>query len=179
MPTDQDQAVTTGLVAPEAPAQNSTIADDTKAGDATEAAPVASADVPLVQVAGLGPDVTAKVEEVNQPAAAVSQDFTKDDQLHAESDNLQRDFLARVAAAKEAGKPKEYTTPPIPERIAEQTRLEMEAGRRRVAEFAALEASRPKRPGTQDTVAVFRPADFVPDQKKGQGVIASNSARTL
>jgi hypothetical protein len=181
MPMDQEDQVATGLVAPQAPAPKSTT--DTAAVAVTEAAPVASADVPLVQVAGLGEDLTKKVEEVNQPAAAVAaptQDFTADDQLHAESDNLQRDFMARIAAAR-APDPKPYTPPAVPERIAEQTRLEMEAGRRRVEEFAALEASRPKRaPQTDGSMTpVFRPEDFVPNQKKGQGNLAGASARTL
>lgn len=185
MPTDQEETVTTGLVAPAAPEQKpitDTAATVAEMVAVTEATPVASADVPLVQVAGLGPDVTAKVEEVNQPAvvaAAPTQDFTKEDQLHAESDNLQRDFLARVAVAKQEGMPKPYVAPAVPPLIAEQTRLEMEAGRRRVEEFAQIEASRPRRvPQTDGTMTpVFRPDEFVPDQKKGQGLVASNSAR--
>jgi len=154
---------------------------------ASEPAPPSRADVPLAKVVGLGEDVTRTVTEINQPAAVAAaqdvQNFTRDVQEQAENDNMQRDFMVAVAAARNP-EPKPYTPPPIPERIAEATRLEMEAGRRRVSEFAAIEAARPKpqpqaQPGNATMTPVFRPADFVPDQKKGQGNIASDSARTL
>lgn len=194
MPTDQDQGqtdqVVTGLAGMQAPGPKSTTDTEPKAE------PSAPTDVPtdtptepapLIQ-ANFGPDVTAKVAEVNQPLVIAEaqkaqeelKTFTKEDMLHAESEDLKRDFLARVAASRAAAEPKPYTPPAVPERIAEQTRLEMEAGKQRVKEFTELEASRPRRP-PPDTgmVAVFRPDEFVPNQKKGEGLIASNSARTL
>ena len=195
MPTDQEGMVDTGLAGaptaqPEQKFTTDTVSENKYGKGDNGAAPVASADVPLVQVAGLGDDVTRKVDEVNQPAqvaAAVeakaqepTQDFSKEDQLHAESDNLKRDFLQRVAAAR-APEIKPYTPPAVPPRIAEQTRLEMEAGRQRVAEFAEQQASRPRPAPQQDgsMTPVFRPEDYVPNQKKGEGLIASASARTL
>lgn len=182
MPTDQAETVVTGLVAPEAPAPKSTT--DTSA---TEAAPVASADVPLVQVAGLGDDVTVKVEEVNQPAEAVkvleavpSQAVMRELRQQADDDDLKRTFMERVAVAR-APLTTAYVPPPVPSQIAAQTLLEMQAGADRVAQFAEQERlrPRPKPPEDGNTTAVFRPEDYVPDQKKGQGNLASNSARTL
>lgn len=172
MPTDQEETVVTGLAAPAAPAQKSTIV--------TDAAEAPRADVPLVAISGLGDDVTSKVEEVNQPAEAAVQNFSRDTLTEAENENMRQDFMADL---KRANTPvvNEYQTPAIPVRIAEQTRLEQEAGRARVAEFEAQKVQRPQpEPQKNGTMTeVFRPDDFVPDQKKGQGLIASNSARTL
>lgn len=174
MPTDQEETVVTGLAAPAAPEQKSTT-DTAEVAEtaAVETAPVASADVPLVQVAGLGADVTTKVEEIVQQ-------FPIEVQRAAENENLKRDFMEKVAAANRP-EDKPYTPPAVPIRIAEQTRLEMAAGAQRVAEFEAQKASRPQPKPQQDgtMTPVFRPADFVPNQKKGEGLIASASARTL
>lgn len=175
MPTDQEEPVATGLTAQPLPEQK--LPTDTAAlTAATEAAPVASADVPLVQVAGLGPDVTVKVAEVNQSV----QEFDLAVQRQAENDNLKKDFVEQVMALR-VPEAVPAPPPPIPPRIAEQTRLEMEAGKARVKEFEAQQASRPRpAPAPDGTMtAVFRPEDYIPDPKKGQGNLASASARTL
>jgi hypothetical protein len=181
MPTDQDQVVETGLMGALAPEQKFTTVTAEGDGGLTLAP---RADVPLVQVVGLGEDVTAKVTEINQPeqiAISLEERHKRQEAaLHIESEELRQDFLKRVAVARYK-EDKPYTPPAIPERIAENTRLEMEAGKKRVDEFAAMEASRPRpKPQVdQGTTAVFRPDDFVPNQKKGQGVLADASFRTL
>lgn len=153
-----------------------------------------------VTINGLGDDVTVKVAEINHPAMVAAkmqveaqvpsrgdptelQPFSKEMQEQAENENTVRNFMQSLHAARNP-EPKVYTPPPVSERMAEQTRLEMEAGRKRVEEFDAMQASRPRptpivdpREGT--SVPVFRPADFVPDQRKGQGNLARNSARNL
>lgn len=161
MQTDQtaDQ-VATGLVAP---AQS----EPTSQSPAAEAAPAASADVPFAQVVGLSDDVTRKVGEINQPLAVAqaTQDFKLQDQLAAENENTKRTFLAKVAATRKAHEPKPYTPPEVPAQIAENTRLEMEAGRKRVSEFEEMERLRPKKAPVDDprvgkTTSVFRPEEF-------------------
>ena len=170
MRADQDQppeTVATGLLDTPMPKTEPT-------GLAPESVKVP--DAPLVQVAGLGDDVQAKVPEVNQVAEA----FTKDLQTHAENDNMKHDFMRDVLKARNP-EVKEYAPPAVPPRIAQQTLDEQAAGRERVAHFAELEKSRPKRPAEANgtMTPVFRPSDFVPDQKKGEGLLASNSAKNL
>jgi hypothetical protein len=78
----------------------------------------------------------------------------------------------------------EHIPPQVPPAIVEQTRLEMEAGRKRMMEFANAEIERQemhernKRDKWADkgSTPVFRPDDYVPDQKKGQGNITATSA---
>lgn len=172
MPTDQEETVVSGLEAPVAPEPKPI----TDIAETTAETP--RADAPLA-ISGLGDDVTTRVFEVNHPAV-VAADLEKARE-QADNDDLKRDFTLKVLAARQLDQPKPYVTPPIPPRIAEQTRLEMEAGARRVAEFQEQQASRPRPPAPVDgsTTSVFRPEDYVPNQKKGEGLLASNSARTL
>src|ERR1019366_3700757 len=179
MPTDQEnpEPVPTGLLETQKTGPTGLVR---AASAEAEATPAASADVPLVQVVGLGNDVQAKVPELNQALDVAQEAFTRDQLVHAENDNMKHDFMRAVLKARNP-EVKEYVTPPVPPRIAQQTLDEQAAGRARVQHFEELEKLRPKRPveanGTM--TPVFRPADFVPDQKKGEGLLASNSVRTL
>ena len=81
---------------------------------------------------------------------------------------------------------KEPVKQPVASAILEQTKREMEAGRAMNAHHEALKANRPAPKLSAREIAaagtstpVFRPDDFVPDPRKGQGVAASTSARTL
>lgn len=181
MPMDQEPQVATGLAGLQAPAPTPSPIPAPTAEAVPEAALAALPNPGApVQIAGLADDLTAKVPEINQVAQEAVQQFQLADQRQAENENKVRDFMGKLAAAK---RPEDtpYVPPPIPLRIAEQTRKEMETGAARVAEFEAQQAARPRaRPETDRSMTpVFRPADFVPDQKKGQGNLASASARTL
>lgn len=99
------------------------------------------------------------------------------DREHQEANRAMVDqFVQKVRAANrsEAVEPKPQ---PVPDRIAEQTRLEMQAGQRMNEHHANLRFNAPKarkidRPeGTM--TPVFRPADYVPDLKKGQGNVGA------
>jgi hypothetical protein len=102
----------------------------------------------------------------------------------AMAQNREHEFIGAIMEARKPPDVKEYTPPQVSAAIAEQTRLEMEAGAKRVAEFAAQEAERQavhernKRDkwADKESVPVFRPDDYVPDQKKGQGNITATSA---
>ncbi len=89
----------------------------------------------------------------------------------AEQDNTKRDFTLAVLEARRPIEP-ELVPQPIAPRIVDQTNAEMAAGRAAVAK-ADEHYARHGRPKSQEevtnTVSVFRPEDYVPDQKKGQG----------
>src|SRR5579864_2566633 len=115
-------------------------------------------------------DVTTRYDEVNQPAVVAAQvqpkppeppaqHFTKDLQDQAEADNLKRDFISGVMAAR-APAPAPYVPPPVSERVAEQTRLEIEAGRKTLAVHSERQAVRPRHvpdPREGTTKSVLRP----------------------
>lgn len=71
----------------------------------------------------------------------------------------------------------EAAPPPVPPAIAEQTRLEMETGRKRNEHYAGIEAQRLKMVEAQKkdqwadkpTEQVFRPANYIPDPRKTPG----------
>jgi hypothetical protein len=98
--------------------------------------------------------------------------------------NREHEFVHAIMEARKPPEVAEHVPPSIPPAIAEQTRLEMEAGRKRVMEFAGQEVERQeaherhKRDKWADkgSVEVFRPDDYVPDQKKGQGNVIVTSA---
>ncbi len=101
----------------------------------------------------------------------VAPDYPKTLYDSAMVENEMRDFQMQLGNAMRP-EIKTYTPPPVPKAIAEATRREMEAGRQRVAEFAAVEgqrrviiANRVKEPWEGNTVEIFRPISFVPDPK--------------
>ena len=101
----------------------------------------------------------------------------------AAEQNREHDFIQAILEARKPPEVPVYV-PPVPSpAAAEQTRLEMETGRKRVMEFASQEIERReaherhKRDKWADkgSISVFRPDDYVPDQKKGQGNITATS----
>jgi len=98
--------------------------------------------------------------------------------------NRERDFRDAILAARAPLVKPPYVPPAPPPAMVEQTRLEMEAGRKRVMEFAAEEVARREaherhkndKWADKGSVEVFRPADYVPDQKKGEGNIKATEA---
>lgn len=96
----------------------------------------------------------------------------------AQTENTKRNFTLALLEAR-TPKPKPEYVPPAPsERVAAQTNAEMEAGRKLVGVAEANEAQRreitdtyqrDKRQNPGTTESVFRPNDYVPDQKKNQG----------
>lgn len=91
-----------------------------------------------------------------------------------------REFTEAVLAARtpEAAPVK---LSPVAPRILAQTAAEMEAGKRMNAHHESMKAQRPqpKPTKTEGTMTpVFRPSDYVPDQRKGQGGNGTG-ARTL
>lgn len=98
----------------------------------------------------------------------------------AEQEDMKRDFALKIMEANKPVPEPVQMAGPVPARVMEQTKAEMAAGAAQVAKHAAAEAGRPPRPkdpyNEGRTDAVFRPSDYVPDQKKGQGNV---QARTL
>lgn len=104
----------------------------------------------------------------------------------AEAENMKRDFTHALLTARNPPPKPEYRPPALSDGMVKQRDLEMAAGRQRVAEFAANEEHRKRiheahqndkwqNPGAN--VSVFRPNDYVPDQKKGQGYVGGGSPK--
>lgn len=146
----------------------------------TQTPPASAAPAPVAtpQKAASEPTVTAvggaEVHMVEIP---------RDIYETADEDNRQRTFTHDLLAARTPQDAPAYVPPPVPAGVAAQTKAEMEAGSKRVAEFAAAEKDRKAvtaahsrdkwaEPGS---VAVFRPGDFVPDQRKGQGNVGGRA----
>lgn len=93
-------------------------------------------------------------------------DYPKDlyDAAHIENGHINFNNAIMAVRAPNHGKP-EYVPPPIPAAIAEATKREMEAGAKRVAEFAEQKAAqqaiakRTPEPWEGKSTAVFRPGD--------------------
>jgi hypothetical protein len=87
---------------------------------------------------------------------------------------IRRDrFVEKVLANRNKVEPV-YTPPPPPAQIAEQTRLEMAEGARRVALAAEAQKVRPapkRDPSQGTTTPVYRPKDYVPNMKQGTDAI--------
>ncbi len=106
--------------------------------------------------------------------AAAAQEQARITQL----ENEKNAFYQAVLAARKQGVPPAIVTQPVPERIRAQTELEQAAGAAAVAAHAAAQGRRiiPASPTTEGTTTpVFRPADYVPDQRKGQGNVTSTT----
>jgi hypothetical protein len=92
-------------------------------------------------------------------------------------ENEKNAFYQAVLDARKQGIPPAIVTPPIPERIRTQTELEKAAGAAAVAVHAAAQGRRiiqaTALPTDGTMTPVFRPDDFVPDQRKGQGNVTS------
>lgn len=87
----------------------------------------------------------------------------------ARADELRAKLLGTVA--KRNLPPVEPKAQPVPAAIAEQTRLEMEAGRKMNDHHAGVRSIPPRRidPREGTSVPVFRPADYVPPLTKSPG----------
>lgn len=135
------------------------------------------------------PETNMPTPEQTTDAAAPSTALdlvSKDDYQNAVEDNARRTFTQQLLEARTPKPEPERVIPPIAPQIAEQTRLEMEAGAARVREAEGRETERKaiaelhkndKWQKAGENTSVFRPGDYVPDPKKGQGHVGGNSAR--
>lgn len=96
----------------------------------------------------------------------------------AENENRKRDFVEKVLEARKPNPEPTTLAGPVPPRVMEQTLAEQNAGRACVAKHEEHYARHPmpRADEAKTNTAVFRPADYVPNQKKGQGY---TQARTL
>ena len=93
---------------------------------------------------------------------------------------VKQDFTRRVLEARNP-EVKPPSPQPVAPRMLAQTQLEMELGAKMNTHHAELRAKGPTPRALSKNEAtmtpVFRPADYVPDQKKGQGYLTGT--RTL
>ena len=120
----------------------------------------------------------APVDEPSPEASADTRTAAQkaDDAAAAARHEAAKQFTERVLAAR---KP-ENTEPrpqPVAPGIVNQTRAEMEAGQKMNEHHANLKLNAPQRKRIDATegknTPVFRPNDYVPDQKKGQGNVGA------
>jgi hypothetical protein len=148
-PQEQDQPVETGLSAA-APQPNS--------DPIHFAEPISEAE----QTAVVSDEPTITEAQMNALQAEAARDDTK------------RDFTLKVLEARAKKDEPPAAPPPLAPRMADQTNAEIEAGRKMNEHHASLQARRPVHVPTQadgKSTAVFRPGDYVPDPKKGQGYV--------
>lgn len=128
---------------------------------------------PVEQIAEGAPDITAPVTPAPKSAHEIAQEKEA-----ARLAKLEADKKAFVERVMEARKPEEkpVVAQPVAPAILKQTQLEMAAGARMNKHFEQFHAAHPQPTGHvpapgEKTTSVFRPADYVPDQKKGQGYV--------
>lgn len=156
MPTEtpQDQPVDTGLELLQAPAP-----EPKPDKEISFAEPISAADL----TAGV-----ADTPEEARPVLTEAQMAAL--QAEANRDETKREFTLKVLAARAKKAEPDAPPPPLAPRIAEQTNAEIAAGRKMNEHHASLQVHRhPPEQTNEKHQAVFRPADYVPDQKKGQG----------
>lgn len=172
MPEASQETVVTGLEALSAPAPEAlpepvqaTVQESAPAEPAPSTDPI-KFDEPISAA-----DLTAGVG--NNPEDAVpliTAAQLEELQKAAARDDMKRDFTLKVLAARQQQVPVEHPAPPLAPRIAAQTNAEIAAGQKMNEHHAALQKHRPPPDYTNEKhQEVFRPEDWVPDQKKGQG----------
>lgn len=102
-----------------------------------------------------------------------------DEPPKTEAEQRKEAFVARVMEIRNKPVANVVLAPATPRQL-NQTQLEMAAGQRAVARHQQQEAARPRPvvkpdPTQGTTTPVFRPADYVPDQRKGQGHVKAQT----
>jgi hypothetical protein len=134
-----------------------------------EASPEPSAPINFAEPVSAADLVAGVSEDPDKAVPVISADQLAALQAQAANDDVKRDFTLKVLAARAKNDVPEPVPPPLAPRVAEQTRAEIEAGRKMNAHHAALAVHRPAPVPDKNSTPVFRPGDYVPDQKKGQG----------
>lgn len=119
----------------------------------------------------------ASTDPISSPA--LNDAVTKENARIADLEAQKQAFYDRIRAAHAAGLPVAPTVQPMPERIRLQTEAEMAAGAAAVAKHAEAQGQRiivaPSPVIEGNMTPVFRPADYVPNQKKGQGNVTATN----
>ena len=129
--------------------------------------------------------VKAAADAEERHAASLREHAEEPADLRSEAQKINDQIHQRILESRMQARKAEEPKPPQPasQHILDQTRREMEAGRKTSEwhwtqqEHARAGRPPPPRPGVvpEGTVAVFRPNDYVPDQVKGQGYVKVTS----
>jgi hypothetical protein len=150
------------------------VAVESAASPPSAASSMVISDVPIAAPPDAIPVPAAPAAPIQSSAldAAAAKEQARVTQL----ENEKNAFYKAVLEARQQNVPAAIVVPPIPERILAQTELEKAAGAAAVAAHAAAQGRRiiaaTALPTDGTMTPVFRPADFVPDQKKGQGNVS-------
>ena len=129
---------------------------------------------PIEPVVAAAPPVASSAPEKSENARDAKERI-----WHEEQEAKRRGFVQAYAKANEAEE-KPIIVQPVAPAVAEQTRLEQEAGRKMNDHHAALRGGRPpmvKNPSDGSMVPVFRPADYVQPKMAESGVSVDGSNR--
>ena len=113
------------------------------------------------------------------PAKSENARDAKERIWHEEQEAKRRGFVRAYAKANEVEE-KPVVVQPVAPAVAEQTRLEQEAGRKMNEHHLSLRGGRPptvKNPSDGSMVPVFRPADYVQPKMSESGVPVDGGSR--
>lgn len=121
-------------------------------------------------------EVTAPVTPAKNPNEIAQE---KEAERVAGLEAEKKAFVEKVMAAR---KPEEkpIVVQPVSPAMVKQREAEMAAGRRMNEHYEQFHKAHPQPKGPVDDTkhtAVFRPADYVPDQKKGQGNVEAHEVK--
>ena len=127
------------------------------------------------------PAVVTAANPAAPPASAKSENArdAKERIWHEEQEAKRRGFVQAYAKANEVEE-KPVVVQPVAPAVAEQTRLEQEAGRKMNEHHLSLRGGRPptvKNPSDGSMVPVFRPADYVQPKMSESGVPVDGGSR--
>jgi len=157
------------------------MAQTPQATQAPEAqAPIPEASQPInfeepASLAGLQVAVSDERPEGFVDPAPISDREMDKLRAEAERENAKVEFAKKIVAARAPKDVPPAPPPPMAPRMVEQTNAEILAGQQAVARHAEHYAKHRPAPVQENTKAVFRPGDYVPDQQKGQGYVQARS----
>jgi hypothetical protein len=153
-------------------------APEAKTEAPAEAAPPISFEEPVAALAEGVAFTDEQPPDFKNPEPVLTPRELEAIQKEAARENDKRDFFLKIHNARQPAPEPVHTPPALAPRMVDQLNAEIEAGRAMVAknEARAPRAHHVQHPADGKVVPVFRPADYVPDQKKGQGHV---NARTL
>lgn len=144
--------------------------------------PIQFDEPPVLQALPETIEVEAAIADLPKPTPRKESTWQeKKDSIDNAAEREKMEFYEKIMAARtpppEAPKP----PPPVAPRITEQTAAEMAAGAEQVARHAHQRLVNPPPPREDDTrtTRVFAPEDYVPDPRKGQGIIPTTTYRQL
>jgi hypothetical protein len=158
-------------------------APSTEPAPQTPQEPAAASEPISIAEPDMAPRVapTVAIEVTDKPPADLGITSREMEQLHDEArrENQKKDFHDKVMDARRPKPEPVFNPPALAPRMVEQLNAELAAGAAQVAKHAAHQAKHgtPPQLPEPNVKPVFRPGDYVPDPKKGQGRIVAQTLK--